>query len=108
MKELAAVLVLTEVGALFAIRIPSTGCLELIGTLLEDAGMCVHVGLRLVAVANQLHIRTIAVVPDKETDMEVPLRTARRGLVIGHIQHTAGIGMGSLPFSTGCKHGGRT
>jgi Fe2+ or Zn2+ uptake regulation protein len=68
------------------------GCLEPLST---PAGrrwhLCGH-GLRLVAAANHLHIRTMAVESDNEAESE----TSRIGLrgerwLFEHIQHTAGV-----------------
>jgi Replication-relaxation len=49
-------------------------------------------GLRLIAAANHMHIRTIAVVPDDETDRGTSTMIERgETWLLQHIQHTAGI-----------------
>jgi predicted transcriptional regulator len=68
------------------------GCLESIATEVGKRWHMCGRGLRLIAAANHIHIRTIAGVPDDETDMGTSL-VAQRGeaWLFQHIQHTAGI-----------------
>ena len=68
------------------------GCLEPLPT---EAGKRWHLcerGLRLLAAANRMHIRNIAVKPDEEADGETaPVGQRGEGWLVHRIQHTAGI-----------------
>jgi len=68
------------------------GCLEPIPT---EAGQRWHLcerGLRLLAAANRVHIRTIAVQPVEEADGKAaPVVQRGEGWLLLHMQHTAGV-----------------
>ncbi len=92
-EELAAFLRLQRTSArcsLYALH--RLGCLEPIPT---EAGKRWHLrerGLRLLATANRVHIRNIAVQPDEEADREAaPVVQRGEGWLLQHIHHTAGI-----------------
>ncbi len=68
------------------------GCLEPIPTEIGRRWHLCGRGLRMMATANHLHIRNIAIESDEEADGET-LTVVRRGegWLLQHIQHTAGI-----------------
>ena len=67
-------------------------CLQSIPTVVGKRWQLCERGLRLLATANHLHVRTLAVVSDDAGDGEVS-RVEQRGAawLLRHIQHTAGI-----------------
>ncbi len=92
-EELAAFLRLHRSSvrcSLYALH--QMGCLEPIPT---EAGKRWHLcerGLRLLAAANRMHIRNIAVKPDEEADEEtVPVVQRGEGWLVQRIHHMAGI-----------------
>jgi len=91
--ELAAFLSLQRSSvrcSLYALH--QLGCLEPIPT---EAGKRWHLcerGLRLLAAANRVHIRNIAVKPGEEANVvAAPVVQQGEGWLVQHIQHTAGI-----------------
>ena len=92
-EELAAVLGLLRKSVRCSLyELHTLGCLEPIPT---EAGKRWHLcdrGLRLLAAANRMHIRNIAVEPNDEAGGETsPVVQRGEGWLLQHIQHTAGI-----------------
>jgi predicted transcriptional regulator len=92
-EELAAVLNLQRRSVRCSLyELHTLGCLEAITT---EAGKRWHLcgrGLRLLAAANRMHIRNIALAPDDEADREMaPVVQRGEGWLLLHMQHTAGI-----------------
>lgn len=92
-EELAALLGLERKSvrcSLYALH--QFDCLESVVTVAGKRWHLCERGLRLIAVANHLHIRTLVGTPDGETDKEA-YPVMQRGIYwLGeHIQHTAGI-----------------
>ena len=68
------------------------GCLEPVMTEIGKRWHVCERGLRLIAAANHMHIRSIATVSGTETNMETSTITQRgEAWFLQHIQHTAGI-----------------
>ncbi len=68
------------------------GCLEPIPTEAGKRWRLCERGLRLLAAANRVHIRNIAVQPGEEADGEAaPVVQRGEGWLVQHIHHTAGI-----------------
>jgi predicted transcriptional regulator len=68
------------------------GCLEPVVTSAKKRWHLCERGLRLIAAANHMHIRNIAVVLDDETDRGMSTMIQRgEAWLLQHIQHTAGI-----------------
>ena len=91
-----------ELGAFLTLQRKSVRCslyglhqLDYLQSILTEVGkrwqLCER-GLRLLATANHLHVRTLAAASDNEGDGEVP-RSEQRGAawLLRHIRHTAGI-----------------
>ncbi len=92
-EELAAFLSLQRTSvrcSLYALH--QLGCLEPIPTKVGKRWrLCGH-GLRLIAAANQMHIRNMAVIFDDAADGETPIVSQRgEAWLLKHMQHTAGI-----------------
>ncbi len=92
-EELAAFLGLQRKSARCSLyELHRLGCLEPVVTSAGKRWRLCERALRLVAAADHLHIRTIAVVPDNETDMQTPpIKQRGEAWFLQHIQHTAGI-----------------
>jgi Fe2+ or Zn2+ uptake regulation protein len=68
------------------------GCLEPVVTETGKRWHLCEPGLRLIAAANHMHIRSIATVFDNQTDTETSIITQRgEAWLLQHIRHTAGI-----------------
>jgi predicted transcriptional regulator len=92
-EELAAFLSLQRSTArcsLYALH--QLVCLEPIPTEVGKRWHLCERGLRLLAAANRVYMRNIAVQPDEEADGEtVPMVQRGEGWLVQHIHHTAGI-----------------
>ncbi len=92
-EELAAVLNLQRRSVRCSLyELHTLGCLEPIITKIGKRWHMCGRGLRLLAAANRMHIRNIAIVPDDKADRETaPMVQRGEAWLLLHMQHTAGI-----------------
>jgi Replication-relaxation len=92
-EELAAFLNLQRQSARCSLYdLHQLGCLEPIPTEVGKRWHLCERGLRLVAAANHIYIRNIAVISDDAADGETPTVSQRgEAWLLKHMQHTAGI-----------------
>jgi len=92
-EELAALLSLQRRSVRYSLyELHRLGCLEPIMTQVGKRWHLCGCGLRLIAAANQMHIRNIAVLSDDDTTQETSIVRQRGEIwLLQHIKHTPGI-----------------
>ena len=109
-EELAALLSLQRKSVRCSLyELHQLGCLEPIATEVGKRWHLCERGLRLVAAANHMHIRTIAALSDDEAESETSTVVQRgEAWLVQRIEHTAGIYSFFARLAPGRKTGTRT